>query len=387
MPTKARVFEWQEKKGFLIRCFIPRNLVDTVWYDYARSQKRYNSVLNEWDLCKELEPSARPELHPHGTYDEDDDDDDDNFPRFVHIDEQPHTQGSDEQPPAPGEATQRNIVQVYGPRESFKENRIAALALRPILHVLYLRYGFNFDGTVPIPPSQLDINKAVAILTEGKNQTIGNQHTVNAICAFVHCFIENIEVLPALHDISSTNLNEFMAGCNKQFTFNKYESFFTITSSSSPEYILCTPPCPSLLVQLLRDSEATDLARAALSFASNGIPFDWIPADNRTRPVFLLSTSSSPFGLGLRPPSFQASYVDYKGYKDQRKKLLSDVAIVREALKFGGIVWRLTVEAYREAHEGRIDFAEILQAPLEKVSLTERDVGIIVGLYRVWSRK
>ena len=382
----ARVFEWQEKKGHLIRCFISRNLVDTVWGDYARSQKRYNSIRNEWDLCKLLDPTAQPD---ESAYDEgfDNDDDDDDFPVFVPIDTPARTVDSVQSAPTLADAAQKDILDIYDTSEPSQEGA-ATLELWGLLHLLYLRYGFTNDDTAATQPAQLDFSKTTAILTEVNDQTVGNQHTINAICCFIQGFIDGKETVPHLHDIHSNNLRRFLSGCNKHFYFKNHKDFYTVTSADTPDYILYTPPFPSLLVQLLRDSEATNLAKAALSFASKSIPFDWsLASGGPFRPAFLLSTSEKAFGLGFRPPGFQATRVDYKAYRDQRKRLLSDVAIVREALKFGGIIWRLAVEAYCEEHGGTINFEEILEAPLEQISLSERDLGIIVGLYKVWSRK
>ena len=129
------------------------------------------------------------------------------------------------------------------------------------------------------------------------------------------------------------------------------------------------------------------MSTVALSFVARGIPFDWFPTNRPGRPAFLLSTSAISFGLGFRAPDFQPTYIDYKGYKDERKKLLSDGTILREALKLGGIIWRLVVGTYREEHGEIIDFEEIFVGQLEHACLNEQDLGIIVGLYNIWSRR
>lgn len=69
----ARVFEWIEddETGFLLRTPITRSLAQDYWHNYTEKQRRYNSILNEWDLCTELE------LDGVGRGYEDDDDDDD----------------------------------------------------------------------------------------------------------------------------------------------------------------------------------------------------------------------------------------------------------------------------------------------------------------------
>lgn len=63
----AHVFEWVDS----VRTYVTRARVPDVWPDYARTQKWYNPVRNEWDLCRELHPSA--------VLEEDDEDEDDGY--------------------------------------------------------------------------------------------------------------------------------------------------------------------------------------------------------------------------------------------------------------------------------------------------------------------
>ena len=89
-------------------------------------------------------------------------------------------------------------------------------------------------------------------------------------------------------------------------------------------------------------------------------------------------------GLGFRPEQYKPTYYDYQTYIRRRNELLSNPAIARAALKCGGIIWRLTVDALTELH-GNISFRDILGTALEEIQLTQEDIGIIVGLYNVWT--
>ena len=219
-PAKeARVHEWKEIQGHLIRYFIAGALVDTVWEGCARSQRLYNSVRNEWDLCKDLDPTAQPQITAYGAYD----DDNDGVPSFTGIydaNNEPQLQID----------TQDDIAQIYGPSESIQEKSLAALEAWSLLHALYLRYGFINDGTVGFPPIELTFEKAVSILAEGRNKHVANQQINNAICNFIRGFIDDKqEVLVLIHDIHSRNLCDFRDGCNKTFTFTDKKDYF-ITS-------------------------------------------------------------------------------------------------------------------------------------------------------------
>jgi hypothetical protein len=67
----ALVFYWElHVSGFRIRNHIPRRDVYEFWGNYANSQKRYESMMDEWDVCTEFDPDARP---PSLSDDEDED--------------------------------------------------------------------------------------------------------------------------------------------------------------------------------------------------------------------------------------------------------------------------------------------------------------------------
>jgi len=72
LGSKApRVYEWEEdvSTGFLLRKPVSRSYAQDIWSNYSKTQRRYNSVRNEWDLCTALDPGAI------GTDDSDSDDD------------------------------------------------------------------------------------------------------------------------------------------------------------------------------------------------------------------------------------------------------------------------------------------------------------------------
>ena len=60
MPGKsskaARVYEWVETDGFLLRKYVERVYVEHVWDCYGPNQRRYDGFHNEWDLCEEFDP-------------------------------------------------------------------------------------------------------------------------------------------------------------------------------------------------------------------------------------------------------------------------------------------------------------------------------------------
>ncbi|KAK7038367.1 hypothetical protein R3P38DRAFT_3182459 [Favolaschia claudopus] len=68
----ARVFMWEEVNGFWVRKALIRGEVEDEWYEFAPSQRSFDPVKNEWDLCKPLDSKA--DVPDNGEYDDDDDD-------------------------------------------------------------------------------------------------------------------------------------------------------------------------------------------------------------------------------------------------------------------------------------------------------------------------
>jgi hypothetical protein len=61
LPGKkgSPVYRWKRNKnGFWIRTPVTRNEVPDRWDEYTNTQKRFDSVLKQWDLCRELDRKA-----------------------------------------------------------------------------------------------------------------------------------------------------------------------------------------------------------------------------------------------------------------------------------------------------------------------------------------
>ena len=73
------IYEWEEDidTGFLLRKIITRSYARDIWDTYSKSQRRYDSIRHEWDLCTALNPDP-PRVIVADTYE--DTDSDDEFP-------------------------------------------------------------------------------------------------------------------------------------------------------------------------------------------------------------------------------------------------------------------------------------------------------------------
>jgi hypothetical protein len=60
-PTRkgTQVFHWEEQgDGVRFRKRIPLRDVYEFWGEYANTQKRYDSITDEWDVCTKFDPGA-----------------------------------------------------------------------------------------------------------------------------------------------------------------------------------------------------------------------------------------------------------------------------------------------------------------------------------------
>ena len=59
------VWHWKEDDdtGFRVRTRVDRAMVPDIWEQYTNSQRRFDSTLNEWDVCTELDPEAEPDIY------------------------------------------------------------------------------------------------------------------------------------------------------------------------------------------------------------------------------------------------------------------------------------------------------------------------------------
>lgn len=357
----AYVFEWEKNSptGWT-RVYVTPERLPQVWAAYANSQKYYNSIHDEWDLSTELDPDATVDNV---------DDSDSGIPPYE---------------PAIVETIRdtahlsRSIVEEKYPWVAPETHGIHVASID---EVLFMVYGFQPDGNLYQPPSELiNIDRIPRVLVEARFSPEGHDKTT--ICHFVSSYIKGSQFVPGpLHDLHPDN--EFRLRFRNPPTFQiaKSEDNLYILKQPSQSSLRIYVPHPSLVVQTLRIPTSDTLEDIAQLFCAKGSPF-----------YFADTIVSNPFqalpirvsGLGFRQRGFRPTWVDYQAYVDRRARLLSNPAIARAALMQGGIIWRLTVDALRALH-GSVNFEAYFTQAFETVHLTLHDLGIIVGLYRIWS--
>lgn len=368
----AHVFEWINSNGVAQRKYVQRSQVPIVWYTYADSQRWYNGFRNEWELCSSLDPSATPD-------DNCDYDSDEHFNRA--FDKQFEAQTATGDLPV---ISREEVEEAYPeqapstsdvPFESFESN-------------LFLRYGFHYDNQVYAAPPTLIREDFVSRTLVEKEFNVPNARIKDAVHHYVSYLVSDdrhISIPAPLYDMHEMHSTPLRAGHNQAFAVQvvSANAHYTLKARDGTPGIIHLPYASSV-TEALRLSNCTTIAELALHFVSRGSSFHVGAVEEGANPFEI--PSGAPSGLGFRPSNFVATSVDYQSYIERRKELLSDPVIVRAALMKGGIIWRLTIDSIRDL-EGGVDFTRYLDDDLENVQLTQRELGIIVGLYLVWTGK
>jgi hypothetical protein len=122
------VYEWteDEKTGFLLRKSVSRPYAQSVWCSYTNSQRRYNSVRHEWDLCYALAPDTTKIIIVPEAYEDSDSD-----VEFTY--EQPKKCGSVSSPVLP--VVQHSVISLTPPpAQSRALNDSASVPTPPKVH-------------------------------------------------------------------------------------------------------------------------------------------------------------------------------------------------------------------------------------------------------------
>lgn len=364
------VFEWVDS----VQTYVPRAQVPEKWDMYANSQKWYNGHRNEWDLCTELDPFAIVDSSEYG---DDDDDDIDDIP-------QPSISG-----PVPSLTASKDISALS--REAVEDSYSntspshSSVTTPEQELLLFHRYGFHPDTSTieyALPTVVFDEKKAARALAETELTIAAYRQSAIHFISFLAS--ENAYVPAPLRDLDINNSTSLYSHMSRSFVFQIISDHeFQITCVDTPSDVLLVP-YPSQVVELLRLSNCNNLQALALYFATQG---SWFHIG---RPLHNLSPFGVPeganCGLGFRRHNFQASWVDYQAYVDRRNNLLKDPSIVRAPLMKGGIIWRITIDSIYDNY-GAIDLTNYFTNEVEEIELTKSDLGVIVGLYLVWTGK
>ena len=358
----AYVFQWIEIDGDWRRTYVPRHNLQTVWASFTNSQRWYNSFRDEWDLCTLLDPNA---AHSYEDFE------DEQFDSTL----QPYQTLEDI-----GSIIQADMEHLYANTLPASE----AVNVPNIDDILYIRYGFHPDGNyIPQPDIELEPVRVAKALVEDALGIKANQTAVTTFVSFL-VSTRSTDIPASLHDLHDDNLYSLRSRLDKNLQIHVLgDEQFAISITNNPGQIIQLR-YPSSVLEAFRLDENRTVEDLALHFVAQGSWCHIGQSPNNLSPFHNFVGPKT--GLGFRPDGFKPGWIDYQAYVRRRNDLLKDPSVVRAALQMGGIIWRLTVDSIIDNY-GSLDFRNFLTTDIEVIRLTNHDLGLICGLYLVWTGK
>lgn len=361
MPGRngAHVFEWVNS----VRTYVPRAQVPEIWLDYARTQKWFNPICNEWDLCREIYPAGVPEG-------DNEDNDDEYYGNYA----------SEMAMPSIDQLS--NLSQAIANTVYDEASDTVAITFNgPVREdTLFHRYGFHPNGSDYLPPQRpvSDLKLAIALAersTEVAVFTPAARHFV------IYMTSEGSHVPALLSDLRNGNLHCLCQHMSRTFTFRiRGDNLFEI---SGVDGVLLVPR-PSYVTEMLCLSHCATVKELSIYFAKKGSRCHLGDPGHNINPFE--DKPSPPAGLGIRSPNNPITKEHFVQYIHRQNKLLMDLPILRAALMTGGIIWRLAMDSMR-ANYRSLDFEQLFSDDDEVAQLTNFDLGVISGLYIIWTGK
>ncbi len=315
------MFYWDEEDGFLIRRAAGQKNYDWHWNCFGKSQRRYDSFRNEWDLCEELDPQDQP------TYmsDLDDDSDDEDFcPPLDDDNEVPYNEG-------PYSST-ADLERIHGiePEDTAVPVDSHEDALDDIA---YYRFGFiNPISTVPHPSTKLELHHLRKFTGVLKDAAVS--HVVrDTMASFFGYLLEakNIHDIPReLYDLRQHNADVHRPAAVRIRKKVLNSQLWYILSDQQTD----TPPAFTILlasaasvVEILRREWGPRLIDVARKLLQRGIPFYAAVQDSQHQ---LQRSSLQPcYGLlGIGPPTISLIDLNLQCIKLSAETFLLRSAVV-----------------------------------------------------------
>lgn len=432
------VYHWEkcDVTGHRLRIRVARGTVPSIWGDYAMTQRRYNPHENEWDICTDLDPDAKPE-------DWDDDDDDDDY-YFPHAPSTPRPASpSSQQPPTPSPLvnslatltpsqrapppsvhplsptshpspssyltpsapSSQSVRQWHNEHAEIYNEPSAASSLvvqDDLEDKLYYRYGF-VDSGLPIE-SQPTVKWDTVRIAFGMAGAKVPEKLHGPISLFMDSLIskEREKIMPEhLWDLLS-NLSPFALVANPGLRVSQVMN--SRIDDSNAHYVIETRNASGNNTgwQLVVDDAATVLEcfrqgrdtirEISIALLSSGQPFSTRILREQCR-----QSSHRPqprLTLGWLTPSHKPTTSEY-GYYEQLRKNFFTRPHSRAAFLKGGLIWRLAMES-----AGILADELVLDGPSDEVldlgtsiepnalwddELCDTDMDLICGVYKVFT--
>ena len=437
------VWHWKadDETGFRIRTRVSRQMVPDIWSEYTNTQRTYNSLANEWDICTELDPDAAPE-----SFDSDEDNDDyygievdsmpislpqadlpSSFPAHHLITPAPHSPTSHQ----PAAVTSHTLAPLAPSQQPIAQSNItsapsssAAMPLQPLQWRIEHADNFNHPSTVSrllIPDHTTEtFHERYGFVDPGINRSefefqinwgtmlkiLGRQDAViqRRLHAPISHFVERMisaqhNRLGDLWDLSPDCYSRMVDHANPELRVTRvvdmqvrYILSARRASNNDVPWQLVLDDAATVL-ECLRQRRMSICAIAAYLFSS-GRPFSTrIRREECRRSPFKFPPVVT---LGWRPPSHRPTTYEYNYYEEIRTSFFRHPHSRAAAYKKGGIIWRLSLEST----DMLID-ETVLGGPSDEVlshgscigsdetlwddDVSENEMDLICGVYKVFT--
>lgn len=419
----SRIFYWQdtsnvEGKGQRVRTPLARKIGEQMWDAYTAGQRRYDDFFDEWDICTDFDPGEPFEQcqdeYNYGQYDEYD-------VGHQHV----NYEGFELDAAAIGRHIDANIQEEDLTLDEPVPDR-ASTNNEPIIRTVAAWYGFveEPDKVVevfgPVEESRwLKTCKVLREYSHAKRDEATVEERV-ATTVFVERYVKGVAEVPRtmldVHDPPSIPKQD------KYFIV--YPSFVIADTKTNRDW-----PNPNIIYVVDDTSGQTEPWTMAVDRASTAL---WIlrgednPCKTTRALAMWLMTKGAPFSifwkgtqptnrqplqqlapsrrLGVREQGYKPDIRDYKAYINAKRHLLLSPRVRSAALRKGGILWRLALDAFDEAEARRLAATLSYEAddkPLEQCrllriggdeflyddELTDEEHDVLIGLYKVKSGK
>lgn len=397
------VYHWSEEGQFRIRTRVFRACVEDIWDCYSDSQRKYDSIHNEWDICSEFDPDGRPEADESlSDFDRYEDDGLAYLPRAETPPGPPPYQPKSlsPSPVVPPSYWHDDLLEMYDPGHSDVRLDIPTLD-----DMLFNRYGFDYtdasyDEIQPDPKKWDNVRKILLDRDACISFTL---------CAPIIDFVTQLLAtsdrpsLPgSIWDLSDSSRSSLRLHANPNIVvspelFNSGKLYciepIGQQSDRDSQWLLLVDSAATA-VQCLRQCWGPSRHDVARRLLEMGIPFRTLRALHH---LPLPRQPSGPYiGLGWRSQAYKPDLVDYASYTSARNALLR-LPHARAALLKGGILWRLAMEALEanDALQGPSDIVYSHGCSITSSTgtrlwdddLTQDESELICGVYKVYTGK
>ncbi|KAJ7153719.1 hypothetical protein C8R46DRAFT_861521, partial [Mycena filopes] len=379
---KGHVFVWKKTDGHYIREPALRCDFDDLWAEYPASQRRFDSIHKEWDLC-EIFQDGDPIFGEAFEGREDDEDYDEDMDHNMNPPTSSQNTAPAYRPPEEdAQPLQEDGLDGYVPTDAefgpavteFEiEDRDTAIASRKCLDIVYVRFGLTQRTTDPCTHARSvqDVDRSLL----GPDP---HHPHFEIVC----------ESLKSMRDPAEST---------------RYYVLHRRCGTPIGSDVLLFPRAADIL-EVLRQGWGPELRDVVSHLVARGIPF-WhacVSAEIMSESAAVAKTGFRPkgfkadvtLGLGFRPKDCKVDVNDYNAYTTRRDLKLLHTPRGRVALQYGGVMARLArsevsdEDAFRQLDADVYDVGDCLWDGASRYSywhhkLSAHEIDLLCGVYQV----